>query len=65
MSWDAIDTVVGKRGLFMCRIASLSLLQRLKGRVPPDESDFNNVEMRAVIEFFFNKARRRRKFTPF
>jgi len=30
MSWDGIDSVVGKRGLFMCRIASLFLLERLK-----------------------------------
>jgi len=29
MSWDGIDSVVGKRGLFMCRIARLFLLQRL------------------------------------
>ena len=31
-----------------------------------DASDFNNIETRAVIKFFFScKARRRRKFTPF
>jgi len=30
MSQDGIDSVIGKRGLFMCRIASLFLFQRLK-----------------------------------
>jgi len=31
-----------------------------------DARDFNNIETRAVIKFFFpRKARRRRKFTPF
>ena len=31
-----------------------------------DARDFNNIETRAVIKFFFScKARRRRKFTPF
>ena len=27
--------------------------------------DFNNIKTRAVIKFFFCKARRRRKLTPF
>jgi len=36
----------------MCRIASLFLLQRLKGSMSGDARDFNNIEMRAVIEFF-------------
>ena len=31
-------------GLFMCRIASLFLLQRLKGSVSGDARDFNNME---------------------
>ena len=35
----------------MCRIASLFLLQRLKGRMSGDARDFNNMEMRAVIKF--------------
>jgi len=31
-----------------------------------DARDFNNIEMRTVINFFFScKARSRRKFTPF
>ena len=30
-----------------------------------DARDFNNIETRAVINFFSCKARRRRKFTPF
>jgi len=56
----------------MCRIASLFLLQRLKGSMAGDARDFNNMETRAVIRcvFFFYvpppcKARCQRKFTPF
>ena len=41
----------------MCRIASLFLLQRLKGSMSGDASDFNNIETRAVITFFFFPAR--------
>ena len=37
----------------MCRIASLFLLQRLKGRMSRDTRDFNNMETRGVIKFFF------------
>ena len=37
----------------MCQIASLFLLQRLKGSISGDARDFNNIEMRAVIKFFF------------
>jgi len=37
----------------MCRIASLFLLQRLKGSLSGDARDFNNTEKRAVINFFF------------
>jgi len=37
----------------MCRIASLLLLQRLKGSMSGDARDFNNIETRAVIKFFF------------
>jgi len=37
----------------MCRIASLFLLQRLKGSMSGDARDFNNIEMRAVIKSFF------------
>jgi hypothetical protein len=36
----------------MCRIASLLLLQRLKGSMPGDVHDFNNIETQAV-KFFF------------
>jgi len=36
----------------MCRIASLFLLQRLKGNVLRDAHHFNNIETRAVIKFF-------------
>jgi len=38
----------------MCRIASLFLLQRLKGSVSGDAPDFNNIETRAVIKMFFS-----------
>ena len=37
----------------MCRIASLFLLQRLKGSMSGDARDFNNMETRAVIKFLF------------
>jgi len=40
MSQDGIDSVVGKRCLFMCRIARLFLLQRLKGSMSGDARDF-------------------------
>ena len=36
----------------MCRIASLFLLQRLKGSMSGDAQDFNNMETRDVIKFF-------------
>jgi hypothetical protein len=38
------------KDLFMCRIASLFLLQRLKGSMSGDARDFNNVETRSVIQ---------------
>ena len=41
----------------MCRIASLFLLQGLKGSMSGDARDFNNIETRAVIKFFFSLAR--------
>ena len=37
----------------MCRIASLFLLQRLKGSMSGDARDFNNIDMQAVIKCFF------------
>jgi len=37
----------------MCRIASPFLLQGLKGSMSGDARDFNNVETRGVISFFF------------
>jgi hypothetical protein len=39
----------------MWRIASLFLLQRLKGSTSGDVRDFNNIETRAVIKIFFAK----------
>ena len=53
MSYDGIDSVVGKRGLFTCQIARLFLLLRLKGSMSGDARDFNNIETRAVVKFFF------------
>jgi len=37
----------------MCRIASLFLLQKLKGSMLGDARDFNNMETRAIKFFFF------------
>jgi len=37
----------------MCQIASLFLLQRLKGSTSGDARDFNNIKTQAVIMFFF------------
>jgi len=37
----------------MCRIESLFLLQRLKGSMSGGAREFNNMEKRAVIKFFF------------
>jgi len=37
----------------MCLIASLSLLQRLKGSMSRDARDLNNIETRAIIKSLF------------
>ena len=37
----------------MCRIASIFLLQRLKGGMSGDARNSNNLETRAVIRFLF------------
>jgi len=37
----------------MCRIASLFLLQRLKGSMSGEVRDFNNIGTRAIIKGFF------------
>ena len=37
----------------MWRIASLFLLQKLKGSISGDARDFNNIKTRAVIKYFF------------
>jgi len=37
----------------MCRFARLFLLQKLKGSMSGDARDFNNIETRAAIKFFF------------
>ena len=41
----------------MCRIASLFLLQRLKGSMSGDASDFNNMETLVAIKLFFLQDR--------
>jgi len=51
MSYDGIDSVVGKRGLYMCRIASLFFLQRLKRSMSGNAHDFNNIGEQAVMKF--------------
>jgi len=38
----------------MCRIASIFLLQRLKGSMSGDARDFNNTETRLVKQEFFS-----------
>jgi hypothetical protein len=45
------NSVTGKRGLFMCRIASILSLQTPRGSMSGDARDFNNIETRAVIKF--------------
>jgi len=50
----------------MCRIASLFLLQRLKGCVSGDARDFNKMETPSAIKIYFScKAMCQRKFTQF
>jgi hypothetical protein len=44
-------------GLIMCQIASLFLLQRLEGSMSGDARNFNNMETRAVIKFFFLQSK--------
>jgi transposase len=39
--------------MFKCRIAILFLLHGLKGSTSGDARNFNNIETRAVIKFFF------------
>jgi len=41
----------------MCRIARLFFLQRLKGSISGVACDFNNIETRAVIKFFFLRGK--------
>ena len=45
----------------MRRIASLFLLQRLKGSMSGDARDCNNIETRAVIKFFFLQGKALKK----
>ena len=46
----------------MCRIASLFLLQRLKRSMSGDARDFNNIETRTVIKYFFLQGKAPKKF---
>jgi len=39
----------------MCRVRSLFLLQLLKGSMSGDARDFNDIETRADIKFFFSR----------
>jgi hypothetical protein len=57
---DRINSFTGKRGLFMWRIASLFLLQRLKGNM----SAMRVISPTLKCELFSSKARHRRIFTP-
>jgi hypothetical protein len=52
MSWDGTDSVVEKMSLFMYRIASLFLLQRLKGSMSGDARDFKYIGTRSLIKLF-------------
>jgi transposase len=51
MSYDGIDSVVGKRGQFMCRITRF--VTRAERKHSSDAHYFNNLETRAVINFSF------------
>jgi hypothetical protein len=44
----------------MCRIASLFLLQKLKGSMPGNACDFSNIKTQAVVnsEFFLNRSQK-------
>ena len=53
--------MVGKRGLFTCRIASIYLLQRLKESMSGDTRDFLNIKTQAVIKFFFLQGKAPKK----
>ena len=46
----------------MCQIARLFLLQRLKGSMSGDAHDFNNMETRDVIRFFFLQGKAPKEF---
>ena len=41
----------------MCRNGSLFLLQSLKGSMSGDARDFNNMETRAIMKYFFPPTR--------
>ena len=45
----------------MCRIEILFLLQRLKGSMSGDASDFHNVETRDVVRYFFLQGKTKKE----
>jgi len=53
MSYDGIDSVVGKRRLFMCRIAGLFLLQRLKENMPGNPRAISTTSRRKLSSLLF------------
>jgi hypothetical protein len=53
MTYDGIDSAVVKSILFMCRIASLSLLQGLKGSMSGDARDIKQHQDTSCHQVFF------------
>jgi hypothetical protein len=45
----------------MCQIASLFLLQRLKGSMSRDAHDFFNIKTQAIVKFFFLQGKAPKK----
>ena len=45
----------------MCRIASLFLLQKLKGNMSGDERDFNNIETWVPMKSFYLQGKAQKK----
>ena len=46
------ESIVSERGVFMYQIASVFLLQRLKGSMSGDTHDFSSIKTQAVIKYF-------------
>ena len=65
---DQLPDIVGrnrqcrwKEGLFMYRIPSFFLLQRLKGSMSEDARDFSNIETRTSTKFIFLQGKAPKK----